>query len=117
MRCVIVDDNAELLETARFLLEREGLAVVGLASSGADAVRQTAELRPDLTLVDIDLNGESGFDVAQRLAGAGDGPRVIIMISTHSQDDFADLIAASPAAGFVPKSKLSRRAICDVLAA
>jgi two-component system, NarL family, nitrate/nitrite response regulator NarL len=111
MRCVIVDDNAEFLETARFLLEADGLSVVGLASSGADAVRQTAELQPDLTLVDIDLNGESGFDVAGRLEGA-----VIIMISTHSQEDFADLIAASPAAGFVPKSELSRKAICDVLA-
>jgi DNA-binding NarL/FixJ family response regulator len=112
MRCVIVDDNAEFLETARFLLEADGLAVVGVASSGSEAVQQTSRLRPDLTLVDIDLDGESGFDVARRLEGA-----VIIMISTHSKEDFADLVAASPAAGFVPKSELSRKAICDVLTA
>ena len=70
MRCVIVDDNLGFLHAARLLLEQEGLQVVGVATSGDEALRAVTELRPDVTLVDIDLGGESGFDVARRLAVA-----------------------------------------------
>jgi two-component system, NarL family, nitrate/nitrite response regulator NarL len=35
----------------------------------------------------------------------------VILISTHTEDDYADLIAETPAAGFVPKSELSALAI------
>ncbi len=115
MRCLIVDDNPQFLEAARHLLDREGIAVVGVASTGAEALERTDELRPELTLVDIDLGDESGFDVAQRLAAAGDtGPRVIL-ISSYAESDFADLIAASPAAGFLSKSELSASAISRIL--
>jgi hypothetical protein len=39
----------------------------------------------------------------------------VILISTHSEADFADLIAESPAAGFLPKSELSASAILRIL--
>jgi DNA-binding NarL/FixJ family response regulator len=73
-------------------------------------------LRPQVVLVDISLGGESGFDLARRLAGyrRGGGPAVIL-ISTHAEADFADLIAESPAAGFVPKPELSAQAIRRIL--
>ena len=41
--------------------------VIGVASTGAEAVRRAEELKPDVTLVDIDLGEESGFDVARAL--------------------------------------------------
>lgn len=109
---LIVDDNWPFLETARDLLEREGLRVVGLAATAAQALQRTAELRPDIVLVDLSLGDESGFDVARRLAehDRGGGPAVIL-ISTHSGVDFGDLIAESPAAGFLSKGDLSARAI------
>ena len=109
---VIVDDNPLFLETARDLLEREGLRVVGLAATTAQALQRTAELRPDIVLVDISLGDESGFDVARRLAEHDrSGGMAVILISTHSEADFADLIAESPAAGFLPKEDLSAHAI------
>jgi DNA-binding NarL/FixJ family response regulator len=108
--CVIVDDNASFIDAATALLEREGLSVVGTASTIADAVRQVPELRPDVVLVDITLGTESGFDLARRLAEI-DGDATVILISTHDEADFDDLIAATPAAGFVPKSELSAAAI------
>jgi DNA-binding NarL/FixJ family response regulator len=115
LRCVIVDDNASFLEAARVLLEREGLEVVAVASTGAEARRRAQELRPDVVLVDIVLGKESGFDLARHLvADDGAGPAVIL-ISTHAEADFADLIAESPAAGFVPKSELSADAVRRVL--
>jgi DNA-binding NarL/FixJ family response regulator len=110
---LIVDDNQLFLETARDLLECEGLRVVGLAATAAQALQRTAELRPDIVLVDISLGDESGFDVARRLAehDHGGGGAAVILISTHSEADFADLIAESPAAGFLSKGDLSARAI------
>src|SRR6266508_2050015 len=47
LRCLIVDDNAHFLEAAQGLLERQGMAVVGVASTGVDALRRAGELRPD----------------------------------------------------------------------
>ncbi len=115
-RCVIVDDSPGFLRSARVLLERQGAAVVGVASTGAEAVQQAEELRPDVLLLDIDLGEESGFDLARRLqAEVGLSPRNVILISTHAEDDFAELIAASPVAGFLAKAELSVGAIRDVL--
>ena len=113
LRCLIVDDSPRFLDAARGLLEREGVAVVGVASSSAEAVARVAELRPDVTLVDIDLGGQSGFDVVRRLNS--EARICAILISTHSEEDYADLIAASPALGFLPKTTLSAGAIHDLL--
>jgi DNA-binding NarL/FixJ family response regulator len=116
IRCLIVDDNAQFLEAARSLLEGEGISVVGMASTSADALRQAGRLQPDVALVDIDLGEESGFDLVRLLTDeAGLGQLRVILISTYAERDFADLIAAGPAAGFVSKSDLSLRAIRAVL--
>jgi len=110
LRCLIVDDNASFLDAATTLLEREGLDVVGVALTIDGALGRAGELQPDMVLVDITLGSESGFDLARRLAEAY--PDVtVILISTHAEADYADMIAATPAAGFVPKSELSAAAI------
>jgi DNA-binding NarL/FixJ family response regulator len=103
---VIVDDDAAFLNVARALLEREGLTVAGIARRCSEAVERAEELRPDVVLIDISLGQESGFDVARLLAGNGHAA-TLIMISTHSEADYADLIAESPVAGFLPKTDLS----------
>lgn len=103
---------------ARQLLNRQGMSVVGLASTGSEALRRADELRPDVALVDIDLGAESGFDVARVLAETPHlEPLPVVLISTYAEQDFADLIVASPAVGFVSKSDLSGNAIAAVLAA
>jgi CheY-like chemotaxis protein len=114
--CLIVDDNASFLEAARILLEREGLSVAGVASTGADALRQVEALHPDVVLVDIFLGEESGLDLTKRLVQDGVAREApVILISTHSQADLEDLITASPAAGFVPKAELSASAIRGIV--
>jgi DNA-binding NarL/FixJ family response regulator len=115
LRCLIVDDNALFLEGAGDLLKREGLDVVAVASNSAQAIQLVSELRPDVTLVDIDLGDEDGLEVARQLS---ENPAVhskVILISTHSEDDLAHLIATSPALGFVPKTRLSAQAIRDLV--
>jgi DNA-binding NarL/FixJ family response regulator len=109
IRCLIVDDSPWFAAEAGNLLEEEGIRVVGVATGGDEAVRLARDLRPDLALVDIDLGGESGLDVARRLCGEEGGSVVgaVILVSTHSEDEFTELIAASPAVGFLAKSELS----------
>jgi CheY-like chemotaxis protein len=112
IRTLIVDDNESFLEVARVLLEREGLHVAGVATSGADAVRQLETLRPDVVLVDVFLGEESGLELARRLVEDGlSDEATVILISTHAEADLGDLIAASLAAGFLPKAELSASAI------
>jgi DNA-binding NarL/FixJ family response regulator len=114
LRLLIVDDNDRFLAAAQGLLEREGLDVVALASTSAEAVRSVRELRPDVTLVDIDLGDESGFDLVRKLTESADSARVVL-ISAYPETDLRDLIDASPAVGFLSKSRLSARAIRDLL--
>jgi DNA-binding NarL/FixJ family response regulator len=108
---LIVDDHEEFLEAARVLLEREGMKVVGVVGTSAEALREVEALRPDVVLVDIFLGSESGLELARSLAEAGRGPSTVILISTHSEADLAGLVADSPAAGFLTKADLSAEAI------
>jgi DNA-binding NarL/FixJ family response regulator len=113
---MIVDDNERFLAVARDRLTRDGLDVVGTATSQKEALKMVEELQPDVVLVDISLGTESGFEVTRRLVA--DFPALesrVVLISTRDQDDFADLIAASPAAGFLPKNLLSARAVRDLV--
>jgi DNA-binding NarL/FixJ family response regulator len=111
LTCLIVDDSPTFLEAASALLERQGVTVVGIAANGAEALQRARELHPDVVLVDIVLGAETGFDVARRLVEKNPDGLKVILISTHAEPDFADLIAETPAAGFVPKWQLSAGAI------
>jgi len=108
---LIVDDNRDFLEAARNLLEREGLTIAGVATTSVDALRKAEMVRPDVVLVDVSLGDESGFELAQRLVANPAHEAKVILISTRSEDEFADAIAMSPAAGFLSKSELSADAI------
>jgi DNA-binding NarL/FixJ family response regulator len=114
LRCVIVDDHSGFRDAARSLLEGEELAVVGMASNSAEARSRVADLHPEVVLVDIALGAESGFELARALARDG-GPK-LILISTLPELDFVDLIAGSPAVGFIAKSELSARAVRELVA-
>jgi DNA-binding NarL/FixJ family response regulator len=112
LRCLIIDDSAHFLDAARRLLQQEGITIVGVAASSDDAVRLAEQLRPDITLIDIDLGQEDGLALVRQLAQLNAAPAgKLILISTHAEDEFADLIDASPAIGFVSKSALSAQAI------
>lgn len=107
LRCIIVDDYQPFLKVAQAKLERQGMAVVGVATNGTEALSQARELSPDVVLVDVSLGTESGFDVAREIS-----PYVgnVILISSddhYEDDDYAELLAGSPAVGFLSKATLS----------
>jgi DNA-binding NarL/FixJ family response regulator len=109
----MVDDNEQFLMAARSLLERQGLHVVGVASTSAEATRLASELRPDCVLVDVDLGTESGFDVGARLVA--EGSHAVVLISAYPEAEFSDLLAGSPVVGFISKAELSAQRIADLL--
>lgn len=116
LRCIIVDDNPAFINVAARLLQRGDISVIGIASTIAEALQRVQELAPDVTLVDVDLAGESGFDLARKLYRQHrDASPKIILISAHSEQEFADMIAASPAVGFLPKEDLTPGAVHDLL--
>jgi DNA-binding NarL/FixJ family response regulator len=120
VRCLLVDDNEAFIETACRVLDQGDVMVTCTASSSSEALRQARELLPDVALIDVMLGDENGFDLARLLAGsgpAGSGPArtAVIMISSGAEDDYAELIADSPAAGFLPKTELSAAGILRIL--
>jgi DNA-binding NarL/FixJ family response regulator len=118
LRCLIVDDNERFLAAARTSLQRDGLNVVGTARTVAEALDKAGALYPDVVLIDIALGTESGLDLARQLVDRYPDLRTrIVLISTHREEEYAELIAASPAAGFVWKAMLSADAVRELVAA
>lgn len=115
MRCLIVDDNDRFLETARGVLERDGIHVVGVASDGPQALELVDRLGATVALIDVCLGEECGVDVADQLQRESLTKPTVILISTYPEDDFADIVATSAAFGFLPKSELSGTAIRTML--
>jgi DNA-binding NarL/FixJ family response regulator len=115
LQCLIVDDSAIMRDAARTVLQREGISVVGVASTSAEALRLVSELQPDVALIDIELGEESGLDLADRLAELGHVRTVSILISVYPAADFAELIEVNAAAAFMPKDDLSAKTIHSIL--
>lgn len=106
LRCVIVDDSPSFVHAAARILRQQGIDIVGAVSTIAEALSCVDRLKPDVTVVDIHLGDESGFDLADQLADR-QAPSRVVLTSTHGEAEFEDMIAASAALGFVPKVDLS----------
>jgi DNA-binding NarL/FixJ family response regulator len=116
LRCVIVDDNLDFVIAASRLLAHQGIAVVGVAHTISEGLRCIENAKPAVILVDIDLGAENGFDLVEQLDRNGTSAVApVILISTHAEEDFADMVAGSSATAFVPKSDLSGDTIREAL--
>ncbi|MBD0338639.1 MAG: response regulator transcription factor [Thermoleophilia bacterium] len=112
---LIVDDHPSFRASARALLEAEGFEVVGAAADGESAVELALVLRPELVLLDVMLPDMSGFEVAERLAGAAASR--IILVSSREQGDYGQRVRRSGALGFVAKDRLSGAALRELMGA
>jgi CheY-like chemotaxis protein len=115
LRVLLVDDSQELLGTATRLLERDGVDVVGTATSGAEAVRMARDLKPDVTSSTSTL-GRRADSMSHAARGRLDGRVARRPDLVSLAGGLVDLVAESPAAGFVSKSRLSAAAIRTILA-
>jgi DNA-binding NarL/FixJ family response regulator len=112
---MIVDDHRSFRDAARRVLEDAGFEIIGEAATGESALDKIPDLRPDIVLLDVQLPGIDGFEVATRLTDRGDAPQ-IVMTSSRERADFGPLVEQSGARGFIHKADLSGPAISAVLA-
>ncbi|MFI9330436.1 response regulator [Kitasatospora sp. NPDC052868] len=103
---VIADDDEVTRSGLRTLLAAQpGIAVVGEAADGVEAVEQALRLRPDVVLMDVRMPRRNGIDATrQLLAESADPPRVVV-ITTFENDDYVTAALSAGASGFVLKRR------------
>ena len=111
---LIVDDFPGFRRSARALLEDEGFEVVGEACDGPTAVAEVERLSPAVVLLDVQLPGEDGFAVADRLARAPNPPTVVL-VSTRGASAYRPCLATTSARGFITKADLSGERLAALL--
>ena len=80
-RVLVVDDDAEIRELVRRLLERVGYDVHD-AGDGRAALRALHEQRPDLVVLDVNMPGLSGWETLERIRDLSDVP--VLMLTAHA---------------------------------
>jgi DNA-binding NarL/FixJ family response regulator len=113
----MIDDHRDFMTAAASILERTGIRVVGMITDSAQALHSVERLQPDVVLIDIDLGRESGFDLAEHLHqhASASTPFTMIMMSARDVRDLTEMLAASPAIGFIDKCFLSGQEVRAVL--
>ena len=100
---LIVDDQPLQRYGFRVLLETASeTEVIGEAGHGSEAVRRTAELRPDVVLMDVRMPGMNGIEATRRIVGAGGRSRVLVL-TTFDLDEYAYAALRAGASGFLLK--------------
>jgi DNA-binding NarL/FixJ family response regulator len=113
VRVLLVDDQPLVRKALGMVItDAPDIEVVGEASSGDEAVRRCAELRPDVVVMDIRMPGMDGIE-ATRLIPAGASPAHVVVLTTFDDDDYVYGALRAGAAGFLVKDM----ALDDILAA
>jgi DNA-binding NarL/FixJ family response regulator len=100
---LLVDDQPLLRMGFRMVLEsQDDLVVAGEAGDGGEAVRMTAELDPDIVLMDVRMPGVDGIEATRRIVGEGRRSRVLIL-TTFDLDEYAFAGLRAGASGFLLK--------------
>lgn len=100
---LIVDDQPLQRLGFRMLLESvPDTAVAGEAATGSEAVRQAAELRPDVVLMDVRMPGMDGIEATRRIVATGGRSRVLVL-TTFDLDEYAHAALRAGASGFLLK--------------
>ena len=102
-RLLLVDDHAVVRSGLRLLLEAQpDLVIVGEAENGEEAIRRTAELQPDVVLMDIEMPGMNGIEAARRIKTQSPGASVLALTMYEDDQYFFEMLRAG-ASGYVPK--------------
>ena len=103
IRVVIADDHGLICEGLRMVLERGGMEVVGVASTGRRAVELTATAKPDVLILDIRMPDMDGLEALSEVKNQG-LPASVIMLTSFDTPEFLAQAVARGAAGFLSKS-------------
>src|SRR5689334_24190254 len=87
IRIMIIDDHAVIRTGLRMLIEQDRtMSVVGMAGTRAEAVRVSAEQRPDIILLDIVLGDEDGLEFLPELCKLSLNSRILILTGIQTTD-------------------------------
>ena len=114
IRVVLADDHPLFRAGVRLLLERaEGIAVVGEASNGVEAMEQVRDLQPDVLILDMEMPEMTGVEVARRLRATGAEVRILVL-SAYDDDEYVAELLANGAAGYLTKEEVPERIVVAV---
>ncbi|UCD70213.1 MAG: response regulator [Betaproteobacteria bacterium] len=100
---MLVDDHAVVRMGFRMLLEgSQDIKVLGEADSGEDAVRQFAEIKPDVIVMDISMPGIGGLEAIDRILAKDPNMR-ILALSAHEDAMHARRVLKAGAVGYLTK--------------
>jgi DNA-binding NarL/FixJ family response regulator len=103
---LLVDDHPVVRAGIRNLLDKApDIQVVGEASNGVDALRLVSELSPDVMLLDMELPGLNGNEVAQKLHKGGSSVR-ILALSAYDDKQYIHELLSNGAAGYLVKDEV-----------
>ncbi len=104
IRILIVDDHPQIRESLQALFEtKDGLAVIGQARNGQEALVKCAELMPDVILMDLEMPVMDGL-TATRMLQRQEACPAIIILSAHTDPGWIDKILQAGACAFVSKT-------------
>ena len=105
VQVLVVDDHEPFREAAAAVIAATpGFAVAGLVSSGEESISAVHEHHVDLVLMDVNLPGMDGLAAAAWLCELADPP-VVVLVSTHDEEEFSDRLAELDAAGYLAKAR------------
>lgn len=111
VRVLVVDDQPPFRAAARAVVDRiAGFDVVGEAASGEEAVLAVADVRPDLVLMDIKMDGIDGIEATRQILAAH--PLVkVVLLSTYELADLPPAARTSGAIAYVNKDEFGTRVL------
>ena len=104
-RILLADDHKEIRDRAVRLLEPE-FEVVGTVADGYALVKASAQLKPDLCVIDISMPGLSGIEAAIKLREGGFKAQ-IVFLTVNEDSDFVRAALRTGALGYVVKSRMA----------
>ncbi len=114
IRVVLADDHPLMRRGTRQLLEDEdGIVVVGEAADGFEALRLASELKPDVLVLDMELPGISGVEVARRL-GKAEYPVPVLALSAYDDEHYIIETLKAGAAGYLTKDEAPEEIVTAV---
>ena len=117
VRVLVVDDQSPFRDAAGAVLEAmSGFTVVGSAATGEEGLALARSLRPDLVVLDVNLPGLGGVEVAHRLAQEGSA-EVVVLVSTYDESELGDELSRCGATGYLRKSDFGPDRLRELLAA
>jgi DNA-binding NarL/FixJ family response regulator len=114
VQVLVVDDQEPFREAAAAVIEATaGFAVAGVVESGEESLLAAIARQVDLVLMDVNLPGIDGLTASAWLRELADPP-VVVLVSTHDEDEFSDRLAEVGAVAYLSKSRFGTDSLARV---